>query len=321
MSNAKCSKVYYGGQAVIEGVMMRGRNIYAMSVRQTPETIITEKNPVPAASKKMPLFKLPIFRGILAFVESLVVGTKILNRSAELAWEATEAEITEEEKTKFDLWLENKFGDKLSDVMIYLSVILSVALGIGIFMLLPVLIGNFLKPMLAGSYMLSVVEGLSRLGLFLIYLFIISKMKEVKRLFGYHGAEHKTINCYESGDPLTVENVRSHTRLHKRCGTSFLLVVMVISMVVFFFVPDMGIGLRLLSRVVLVPFVAGISYEIIKWAGSSENPLVKIISAPGMALQKLTTAEPEDFQIETAIAALEAVLEEEEPGYVPAAKQ
>ncbi|MBQ4347349.1 MAG: DUF1385 domain-containing protein [Firmicutes bacterium] len=302
-------KIYYGGQAVIEGVMMRGRKSCAVSVRKNATTIITEKTPISQTASKYPILKLPIFRGIAMFISSLVTGTKILNRSAELAWDAIEEETPEEEKTKFDLWLEEKFGDKLSDVMIYLSVLLALALGIGLFMVLPVFVGNLFKPLLEGSqFLLSLTEGLTRLGVFLLYMVIISRMKDVKRLFMYHGAEHKTINCYESGDELTVENVRRHTRMHKRCGTSFLLIVMVVSIVVFFFVPPLELWMRVLSRLALVPLVSGVAYEIIKWAGSADNVCVKIVSAPGMLLQRLSTAEPEDAMIETAIASLKAVL-------------
>ena len=203
------------------------------------------------------------------------------------------------------------FGDKLTDVLIYISVAVSLVFSIGLFFVLPVFIGSLLRPILPGTWALGIAEGLIRIAIFLLYLFLVSRMKEIKRVFQYHGAEHKTINCFEHGEELTVENVKKYTRLHKRCGTSFLLIVMIISMVVFFFIRTDTIWLRLVSRILLVPFVAGISYEVIRWAGRSDSPVVKIVSAPGLCLQKITTAEPDGSQIEAAIAAMKGVLEEE----------
>lgn len=298
-----------GGQAVIEGVMMRGKKVYAMAVRTPEQGIVIEKKDVHSLSAKWGLFRFPIFRGISAFVDSLIMGTKIIMRSAELAGENIEEENAE--PSKFEKFLEEKCGDKLTDYIIYFSVFLSLIMGVGLFMLLPVWIGSFFKPIIPGTWVLSIIEGLVRIGIFLIYLVAISRMKEIQRVFQYHGAEHKTINCFESEEELTVENVRKHTRLHKRCGTSFLFLVMIISMVVFFFVSTDNIWLRFLSRILLVPFVAGISYEVLKWAGNSESKFVSIVSYPGLCLQKITTAEPDGQQIETAIAALKGVLEDE----------
>ena len=251
-----------GGQAVIEGVMMRGKTIYAMAVRNPEGGITLEEQSCTGLSKKYKIFTLPIFRGMAAFVDSLVTGTKIMMRSAEIAGEGI-MEEEEGEPSKFEKWIMDKFGDKVNDAII------------------------------------------------LVYIFAISKMKEIQRVFQYHGAEHKTINCFEKELPLTVENVKTCTRLHKRCGTSFLLLVMIISMVVLFFVQTDNIALRLLSRIILVPFIAGLSYEVIKWAGSSDNKLVAAISYPGLCLQKITTSEPDSGQIETAIAAMQKVLEVE----------
>ena len=262
-----------GGQAVIEGVMMRGKKIYAMAVRNPEGEIVVEKKPVGGLGKKG-LFRYPIFRGMAAFVDSLVTGTKI------------------------------------NDILIYFSVFISLLLGMGLFFVLPVAIGNLFKT-LVPTWALGIIEGLIRIAIFLGYLWLISRMKEIKRVFQYHGAEHKTIACFESGKELTVENVRPCTRLHKRCGTSFLLFVMLISMIVFFFVRTDVFWLRLITRICLVPFIAGISYEVIRWAGNSESSFVKIVSAPGLCLQKLTTAEPDASQIECAIAAMKGVLEDE----------
>ncbi|MBQ9091449.1 MAG: DUF1385 domain-containing protein [Anaerotignum sp.] len=293
-----------GGQAVIEGVMMRGKKIYALAVRNPEGEIVVEKKPVISMNKG--IFKYPIFRGMAAFVDSLVSGTKILMRSAEIAGEGWE----DEELSPFEQWLMDKFGDKITDILIYFSVFVSLVLGMTLFFVLPVAIGNLFKSFIP-SWGLGVVEGLIRIGIFLGYLWLISKMKEIQRVFQYHGAEHKTIACFESGKELTVENVRPCTRLHKRCGTSFLLFVMLISMVVFFFVRTDVFIIRLITRICLVPFIAGISYEVLRWAGRSENIIVRVLSAPGLCLQKLTTSEPDDSQIECAIAAMNGVLEDE----------
>ena len=297
-----------GGQAVIEGVMMRGKKMYAMAVRTPDGEITVEKKPCEGLSGKSTLFRLPIFRGMAAFIDSLIMGTKIIMRSAELAGEAIEEEG---ELSKFEQFLQNKFGEKLNDYLIYFSVTISMIFALLLFFLLPVWLGSFFKTVIPGTWALSIIEGLIRIGIFLGYIFLISKMKEIQRVFQYHGAEHKTINCFESEKELTVENVKQCTRLHKRCGTSFLLIVMMISMVVFFFVRTDTIWLRLVSRILLVPFVAGISYEIIKWAGNSDNKLVAFVSYPGLCLQKITTSEPDASQIETAIAAMKGVLEDE----------
>ena len=305
MSEDRKRRTNIGGQAVIEGVMMRGKRIYAMAVRNPQGGITVEKDEWGSIGRKG-LFRLPIFRGIAAFIDSLVSGTKILMRSAEIAGE----DWAEQEMSPFEKWLVDKLGDKINDILIYFSVFISLIFGMGLFFVLPVWLGNFFKT-LVPVWALGVIEGLMRIAIFLAYLFLISRMKEIKRVFQYHGAEHKTIACFESGKELTVANVRPCTRLHKRCGTSFLLFVMLISMVVFFFVRTDQLILRLITRICLVPFIAGISYEVIRWAGNSENPLVQLISYPGLCLQKITTAEPDDSQIECAIAAMKGVLEDE----------
>ncbi len=313
MSDKNCELIAksIGGQAVIEGVMMRGKSIYCMAVRNiNTKEIAVEKNPVKSLANRAKLLKLPFIRGIASFVDSLVLGMKIIMRSATLS--GLDEETQEQKKSKLDIWLENKFGEKLTDYIIYFSVFISIILSIGIFMVLPVWISSFITKFFNVSlWGIGVVEGLVRILIFLAYILLISKMKDVQRLFKYHGAEHKTINCFESGDELTIENVRKHTRLHKRCGTSFLIIVMIVSMVVFMFLRTDNVTLRVLSRIILVPLIAGISYEIIKLAGRCDNIFVKIISAPGMALQKVTTKEPEDEMIETAILSLKGVLEEE----------
>lgn len=305
-------KTYYGGQAVIEGVMMKGKNIYATAVRTPEGDIAVDKKENITILGKYKLFTYPIFRGMSAFLDSLIIGTKILMQSAVIA-----GEDIEEEPSDFEKKLRNKYGDKLNDYMMYFSVFISLVIALLLFFMLPVWLGSFFNQYITGTYMLGIIEGILRIAIFLIYIYLISRMNDIQRVFQYHGAEHKTINCYEAGEALTPENVKKHTRMHKRCGTSFMLIVMVVSMIVFVFVRTDDIVLRMISRIVLVPFISGISYEIIKWAGRSNSVFVKIISAPGMCLQKLTTAEPDDDEIECAIAALVTVLQEEEPESVP----
>lgn len=307
MEEKKKFITYIGGQAVIEGVMMRGKTMYAMAVRNGEGEIVIEKKKTENALLENAFFKLPIVRGVVSFVTSLVTGTKILMRSAEIAGEDIGQD---DEPGRFEKWLEDKLGDKFNDALIYFSVFLSIVLGIGLFFMLPTVIGNFFKTVVP-LWALGIIEGITRLLIFFIYIVIISKMNEIQRVFQYHGAEHKTINCFESGDELTVENVMKHTRLHKRCGTSFLFLVMAVSMIVFVFVRVDTIWLRLLSRILLVPVVSGISYEILRWAGRSNSKFVDIVSFPGLCIQKFTTAEPDASQIETAIAALKGVLEDE----------
>jgi uncharacterized protein YqhQ len=298
-----------GGQAVIEGVMMRGKKMYAMAVRRPDGTLCIEKEPINDVFNKNSIFKLPIFRGVAAFVQSLVIGVKIITRSSQIA--GLEDDSDDTEPGKFEKFLQRVFGDKLGDLLIYFSVLVSLVFSIGLFFVLPVIIGSWFKNIVPGTWAIGIVEGLVRMGIFLAYLILISRMKEINRVFRYHGAEHKTINCFEHDEELTVENVKKYKRFHKRCGTSFLLIVMIISMLVFFFVRTDTITLRIISRVLLVPVVAGISYEVLKWAGRSDSFLVKIVSAPGLCLQRITTAEPDAGQIEAAIAAMKGVLEDE----------
>lgn len=312
-NNKKCPKggKGIGGQAVIEGVMMRGKSLYALAVRKPDKTIAVEKTNVKTADQRPAFYKWPLVRGVVSFVDSLVMGMKVTKRSAEMAGLD---DIEYDEESKFEKWLETKFGDKLADYMIYFSVFVSIILCIGIFMVLPTAISKGLSGLMGiGEHteFLGVLEGIVRILIFICYLFLISMMKDVKRVLQYHGAEHKTINTFEKGMPLTVENVRKSTRLHKRCGTSFLAIVMIVSMILFFFVRTDTIWLRILSRVVLVPLVAGISYEFIRYAGSHDNLLVNIISAPGILMQYITTKNPDDEMLEVAIASLNAVLEVE----------
>lgn len=294
-----------GGQAILEGVMMRGKRMYAVAVRKPNKDIVVDKKKVKSSQDRPSFLKLPIIRGSVALIDSLIIGMKSITFSASFF------DTEEEEPSKMDKYLENKFGDKLNDIMISISVVIAVLMAVGLFMVLPTWISSFFNRFIPGSWALGIVEGLVRIIIFILYLVLITRMNDIKRVFQYHGAEHKTINCFEHEQELTVENVKNHSRFHKRCGTSFLLIVMIVSMVVFMFVKVKSVPLRILSRVILFPIVAGISYELIKWAGKSDSKFVQWISAPGMCLQRLTTAEPDDSMIEVAIAAMKGVLEDE----------
>lgn len=294
-----------GGQAILEGVMMRGKRMYAVAVRKPNKDIVVDKKKVKSSQDRPSFLKLPIIRGSVALIDSLIIGMKSITFSASFF------DTEEEEPSKMDKYLENKFGDKLNDIMISISVVIAVLMAVGLFMVLPTWISSFFNRFIPGSWALGIVEGLVRIIIFILYLVLITRMNDIKRVFQYHGAEHKTINCFEHEQELTVENVKNHSCFHKRCGTSFLLIVMIVSMVVFMFVKVKSVPLRILSRVILFPIVAGISYELIKWAGKSDSKFVQWISAPGMCLQRLTTAEPDDSMIEVAIAAMKGVLEDE----------
>ncbi len=296
-----------GGQALIEGVMMKGSDNLAMAVRKSDGEIVVKKEPV-SRMEKSSLYKVPIIRGVIAFINSMVVGVRAITYSAEIFEEID----SEEEKSKFEKWLEDKFGDKTDDIITYLSVALALAMSIVIFMFIPTFLINFLKNIFTNQIVLSGFEGILKIFMFIGYIILISRIKEIKRVFQYHGAEHKAIHCYESGKALTVENTREFTTLHPRCGTSFLLIVMVLSIVLFSFLGWDSPVQRVAMKLMLMPLVAGISYEVIKKAGKSKSKIVCAISYPGLMLQKLTTNEPDDKQIEVALVALKSILEEED---------
>lgn len=298
-----------GGQAVIEGVMMKGRKFYTVAVRKSDGEIATDTKESSSILEKYPVFKLPILRGMAVFVESLMVGVKTLSYSAELFGD----EETDEEPSKFERWLTEKLGDKTEKVILSVTMVFSFVLAIGIFMILPMLISRLFKSVVPSSFLQNIIEGIVRIVIFLGYMKLVSKMRDIERTFEYHGAEHKTINCLEQDKPLTVENVRACTRLHKSCGTSFLFVVMVVSILVFSVFTTQVLWLRTLVRIVMVPVVAGIAYEFIRWARKNpESKIAHFLSAPGMWLQReFTTREPDDAQIEVAIAAVQGVLKNE----------
>lgn len=305
-----------GGQAVMEGIMMRGQTRTAVAVRLPNGRIHMKTSPNKAPSKWM---KIPVVRGVVAFVSSLVQGTKTLMYSAEVL-EAAEAaadkasggeedEKRPEGESRFAAWIEKRFGEKAAwNLMLYFSVVLAVVLAVALFILLPTVATGWLRAFTDSEFLFNLAEGIVRIVIFVAYIAAISMMKDIRTVFQFHGAEHKTIHCFENNLELTPENTQQFYTLHPRCGTSFLLFVMVISFVLHLFLGWPDLALRIISRLLLVPVVAGLSYELLKWAGRSDNWLVKILSMPGLYLQKLTTKEPDDKQLEVAICAMKAVL-------------
>lgn len=296
--------VRIGGQAVIEGVMMKNMDRYAVSVRKPNGKIETKVEECVSFAEKHPLFQLPVFRGMANFLESMVIGMKTLNYSA--SFYEDEEEQTESRTKQL---LEKILGEKAEKIIMGIVLVFSLAISIGLFMILPYIASEALGKLIRNEYMILFMEGIIRIAIFLGYIVLISRMEDIKRVFMYHGAEHKTINCLEAGVPLTPENVDNFSRLHKRCGTSFIFIVMIISMVFFFFIRVDTIWLRIVLRLLFLPLVAGVSYEFIRLAGSSDHPLVQIFSKPGLALQRLTTKEPDHSMIEVAIASVEGVFD------------
>lgn len=296
-------KTNIGGQALIEGLLMIGPKNAATAVRKNDGEIVVEKKELPP---KGVLSKIPVIRGIINFVRQMIFGMRALMYSAELV------EIDEEieEPSKFDKFIERILGDKLKDAAIYFSVIVAIILGVGLFILLPNFIAGFIfmSTINGGVIVRNLFEGIIRMIIFLGYLTLVSKMKDIKRIWQYHGAEHKTIHCYEHGEDLTVENIKKYSTKHPRCGTSFLFIVMIVSIIVFSLVGWHGRLMNIFLRILLIPIVAGISYELLKIAGRWERGIMKVINAPGLALQLLTTKEPDEEQIEVAIEALKMYL-------------
>jgi release factor-specific protein-(glutamine-N5) methyltransferase len=289
-----------GGQAVIEGVMMRGRKSLATAVRTPKGNIEIDFKDNRPVTKKYPILNIPFLRGFFILIESMKVGMESLNYSASFI------EDESEEPSKFEKWLDNKFGEKANSVLMAITMFISFIFAIGLFVALPTGIASIFKGIGISNVMLNLIEAFIRIIILLLYMFFISKLSDIYRVFQYHGAEHKTIFCYEAMEELTVENVKKQSRLHPRCGTNFLFLVMFVSIVVFSFTGWGGILERLALRIVLIPVVTGISYEIIKWLGKNDSMLARIIAYPGLKLQLLTTKEPDDSQIEVAIASLKA---------------
>ena len=294
-----------GGQAVLEGIMMKNGDEYAVAVRRPDKEIEVKKEVYKGFLSKHPAFNIPIIRGVFAFVDSLVLGVGTLNFSASFY-----EEETEEKPSKLEGFLDKKLSKKTQEkIMTVLTVMLSVVLCVAIFMLAPVWLVGLLGNVIHSQTVLALIEGVLRIAIFILYVALISRMQDIKRVFMYHGAEHKCINCIEHGLDLTVDNVQKSSKEHKRCGTSFLLIVMVVSVIFFVFIRVDAMWLRMLTRVLLVPVIAGVSYEFLKLAGRSDSKVVDILSRPGLWLQGLTTKEPDADMIEVAIQAVEAVFD------------
>lgn len=293
-----------GGQAVIEGIMMKNGDRYSTAVRKPDKTIAVMEDKYESLTTRFPIFALPFFRGIFSFIDSLILGMKTLSYSSSFF------EDDEDSKpSKFEEKLIKIFGDRLDKVIMGITMFISVIASIAIFMVLPMLLSNIIKMKINNHYIIAIFEGIIRIAIFIIYIKLISGMEDIKRTFMYHGAEHKCINCIEHGLELNVENVMKSSKEHKRCGTSFIIIVMMISILLFMVVRVDTIWLRAVSRIVLVPAIAGVSYEFLRIAGKSDFWLVNLLSKPGLWMQGLTTKEPTPDMVEVAITAVERVFD------------
>lgn len=292
-----------GGQALIEGVMMQSKDKRAVAVRKSDGEIIIKKNKIKSWISEKNIDKIPFIRGSFVLIETMIEGIKSLNFSSEFFLE-------EEEEDFFDKIIKKVFKDKANDIILLFSLVLSLILSIGLFILLPTVVGGVFSKFASNDLLLNLIEGLIRISILFGYIILISKNKDIERVFQYHGAEHKSIYCYENNLELTVENARKFGRLHPRCGTNFLFIVMFISIILFSFFGWPNPIMRVVMRIICIPIVAGISYEIIRFLGKYNNKFTKIVAYPGMMLQNFTTKEPDDEQLEVAIAALKAVVDE-----------
>lgn len=295
-----------GGQAVLEGIMMRNKDKYSVAVRKPDQTIALKVDEYKGLTSGKKIIGLPFIRGIFNFIDSMVLGIKTLAYSAEFYEE--EEEVKE---SKIDKAVDKLFKEKAEDVIMGVTIFISIVIALGLFVVLPSVISDLLKNWfdIISVSVLSIIEGVIRIALFIIYILLISMMKDIKRTFMYHGAEHKCINCIENGMELNVENVMKSSRYHKRCGTSFIFMVMIISIIFFIFIRVGNPVLKIVVRLLLIPVIAGVSYEFIKLAGRSESKIVNILSKPGMLLQKITTSEPDEDMVEVAIEAVSAVFD------------
>lgn len=293
-----------GGQAVLEGVMMRNKDKYAIAVRKPDNEIDVVTRQCKSNENRSKICSVPIIRGVVSFVDSLVLGMSSLTYSSSFY-----EDPKEQEPTKADNVAKAIFREKLDSVIMTITILFSVILAIALFMVAPYYISRLLAKFIVSQWVLNLIEGLVRVLIFIIYILLISLMSDIKRTFMYHGAEHKCINCIEHGMALTVDNVRASSKEHKRCGTSFIFLVMFISVIFFIFIRMPNPFLQIVVRILLVPVIAGVSYEVIRWAGSSDSKAVMIVSKPGLWLQKLTTREPDDSMIEVGIKAVEAVFD------------
>ena len=293
-----------GGQAVIEGIMMKNKDEYATAVRRPDGEIEVKKEQYISMTEKVKFCALPFVRGVFSFADSMILGMKTLTFSASFFEDDEDSE-----PGKFELWMNKVFGEKVEKVLMTFVMIFSVVMAIGIFMILPLLIAGLFRKIIPSPTVMAVLEGVIRIAIFVAYIKLISRMEDIRRTFMYHGAEHKCINCIEHGMPLTVENVRKSSKQHKRCGTSFLIIVMIISILFFMVIRVDNVWLRMASRIVLIPVIAGVAYEFLRLAGRSDSPIVNLLSKPGMWMQNLTTKEPDDSMIEVAIAAVNSVFD------------
>ena len=295
-----------GGQAVLEGIMMRNKDKYSVAVRKPDQTIALKVDEYKGLTSGKKIIGLPFIRGIFNFIDSMVLGIKTLAYSAEFYEE--EEEVKE---SKMDKAVDKLFKEKAEDVIMGVTIFISIVIALGLFVVLPSVISDLLENWfdIISVSVLSIIEGVIRIALFIIYILLISMMKDIKRTFMYHGAEHKCINCIENGMELNVENVMKSSRYHKRCGTSFIFMVMIISIIFFIFIRVGNPVLKIVVRLLLIPVIAGVSYEFIKLAGRSESKIVNILSKPGMLLQKITTSEPDEDMVEVAIEAVSAVFD------------
>ena len=292
-----------GGQAVLEGVMMKNKEKYAVAVRKPDGEIEVEVETYQGLAHGSKFKELPFIRGIFNFLDSLILGTRALNYSASFY------EEEEGKETKFDKAMDKMSGGNGEKLLSGIVTVISIVLAVGIFIVLPYFISSLFESFIRNRSLMAIIEGVIRIALFLLYVWGISAMKDIRRLYQYHGAEHKCINCIEKGRPLTVHNVMRSSRLHKRCGTSFIFIVMLVSIVLFFFIQVDNVAEKVILRILLMPVVAGISYEIIRLAGRTDNVFIKILSAPGMWIQRMTTREPDESMAEVAIASVEAVFD------------
>lgn len=292
-----------GGQAVLEGVMMKNKEKYAVAVRKPDGEIEVEVETYQGLAHGSKFKELPFIRGIFNFLDSLILGTRALNYSASFY------EEEEGKETKFDKAMDKMSGGNGEKPLSGIVTVISIMLAVGIFIVLPYFISSLFESFIRNRSLMAIIEGVIRIALFLLYVWGISAMKDIRRLYQYHGAEHKCINCIEKGRPLTVHNVMRSSRLHKRCGTSFIFFVMLVSIVLFFFIQVDNVAEKVILRILLMPVVAGISYEIIRLAGRTDNVFIKILSAPGMWIQRMTTREPDESMAEVAIASVEAVFD------------
>lgn len=291
-----------GGQAVIEGIMMKNKDMYSVAVRKPDGEIEVNLGTYRSIVKNKMLRETPLIRGVANFIDSMILGMRTLTFSASFYEE-------EEEPTRGEVFLDKLFKGNAEKIVTGVTVTFSAVMAVGIFILLPYFLTNFLVDYVTDNTLLAIIEGVVRVGIFMIYVFLISRMKDIQRVFMYHGAEHKCINCIESGMELTVENVMKSSKHHKRCGTSFLFIVMIISIIFFIFIRVTSPVLRVVIRLLLIPVISGVSYEIIRLAGRSESRVVSILSWPGMLMQRMTTKEPDEQMVEVAIAAVEAVFD------------